>query len=151
MTKNLALKLFSQGSIKLYNLSKNEKKNLFWGNFFFFFPSGFSFTNIHESQDCWGRRRRFFFNSLLLLPPASQTLRHQPGDNCRERTSADSKQPDSNREPLVSERKSLTTKLRTQLMGNLIKISISVLNLSTESAEKPRVYKLLFLVAIYSP
>ena len=48
MTKNLALKLFSQGSIKLYNLSKNEKKNLFWGNFFFFFHLGFlsrTFTN----------------------------------------------------------------------------------------------------------
>ena len=27
--------------------------------FGFFFLSGFSFTNIHESQDCWGRGREF--------------------------------------------------------------------------------------------
>ena len=33
-------------------------------------------------------------------------------DYCRERTSAHRLQPDSNREPLVSESKSLTTKLR---------------------------------------
>ena len=41
----------------------------------FFFLSGFSFTNIHESQDCRGRGRAFL-NSSLPLPPASQTLRH---------------------------------------------------------------------------
>ena len=35
--------------------------------------------------------------------------------------------------------------------GNLIKISILVLNFSTESAEKPKNYDLLFLIAIYSP
>ena len=75
-----------------------------------FFLSGYSFTNIHESHDCRGRGRHFF-NSSLPLPPASQTLRHQPGDYCRELTSAHSQQLDSNREPLVSERKSLTTKL----------------------------------------
>ena len=43
--------------------------------FFFFFLSGFSFTNIHEPQDCRGRGRHFF-NSSLPLPPASQTMRH---------------------------------------------------------------------------
>ena len=59
-----------------------------------------------------------FFNSSLPLPPASQTLRHQPGDYCRELTSAHSQQPDSNREPLVSERKSLTTKLRALFIDN---------------------------------
>ena len=53
-----------------------------------------------------------FFNSSLPLPTALRTLRHYPGDYCRELTSAHSQQPDSNREPLVSERKSLTTKLR---------------------------------------
>ena len=53
----------------------------------------------------------YFFNSSLSLPPALQTLRHQPGDYCRELTSPHSWQPDSNQEPLVSERKSLTTKL----------------------------------------
>ena len=55
----------------------------------------------------------YFFQSSLPLPPASQTLRHQSGDCCRELTSAHSQQPDSNREPLVSERKSLITKLRS--------------------------------------
>ena len=57
----------------------------------FFFLSGFSFTNIQDSQD--SRR----------------------SDYCRELTSAHSWQPDSNLEPFVSERKSLTTKLRTLL------------------------------------
>ena len=41
---------------------------------FYFFLSGFSFTTIHESQDCRGRGH--FFNSSLSLPPASQTCRH---------------------------------------------------------------------------
>ena len=36
-------------------------------------------------------------------------------------------------------------------LGNLIKISISVLNFSAESVEKSTIYDLLFLVAIYSP
>ena len=150
MTKNLAPKLFSQGSIKLDNLSKNEKKKSFSGEYFFFFHLSFlsgTFTSLRTAGEGGG----YFFNSSLLLPPASQALRNQPGGYCRELTSADSQQPDSNREPLVSERKSLITKLRAQLMGNLIKISISVLNFSTESAEKPQVYKFLFLVAIYSP
>ena len=43
--------------------------------FFFFFLSGFSFTNIHDSRDSRGRGR-VSFNSSLPLPPASQTLRH---------------------------------------------------------------------------
>ena len=78
-----------------------------------FFQSGFSFTAIHESQDCMGRERGgHFFNSSLLLPPASQTLRHLPGDYRRQLTPVHRQQPDSNREPLVSKCKSLTTKLR---------------------------------------
>ena len=40
----------------------------------------------------------------------SQTLRHSPGNYCGDLASAHIQQPDSNREPLVSERKSLTTK-----------------------------------------
>ena len=34
--------------------------------------------------------------------------------------------------------------------GNLVKRSISALNFSTESAEKPTIYDLLFFVEIYS-
>ena len=78
----------------------------------FFIYLGFlsrTFT-IHRTaaQD----NRGYLFNSSLPLRPASQTLRHQPGDYCRELTSAHNQQPDSNREPQVSKRKSLTTKLR---------------------------------------
>ena len=65
---------------------------------YIFFLSGFSFTYIQDSS--------------LPLPPASQTLRHQPGNYCIELTSAQSQLLDSNPEILVSERKPLTTKLR---------------------------------------
>ena len=69
-----------------------------------FFYLGFlsrTFTN-HRTA---GERGGHLFNSSLPLPPASQTLRHQTGDYCRQLKSAHSQQPDSNREPL-------TTKLR---------------------------------------
>ena len=78
--------------------------------FFFFFYLGFlsrTFT-IHRTA---GEGGGYFFNSSLPLRPASQTLRHKPGDYCREFTSAHSQQLESDREPLVSERKPLTTKL----------------------------------------
>ena len=75
-----------------------------------FFLSGFSFTNIHKSQDC-REGGGHFFNSSILLPPASETLRHQLGNYYRELTSAHSQQLDSNQEPLISERKSLTIRL----------------------------------------
>ena len=58
-----------------------------------------------------GEGGRHFFNSSLPLPPASQKLRHQPGNYCRELTFAHSYQPDSRLKPLVSQHKSLTTKL----------------------------------------
>ena len=54
----------------------------------------------------------YLFNSPLPHPPASQTLGHYPGDYGRVLTSAYNWQLDSNRESLVSERKSVTTKLR---------------------------------------
>ena len=95
----------------------------------FFFLSGFSFTNIHESQDC-REGGGHFFNSSLPLPSASQTLRHQPGDYCRELTSAHSQQPGSNQEPLVSEWKSLTTKLRWSghsFVIKFLKVSLIIL------------------------
>ena len=66
----------------------------------FFFYLGFlsrTFTNLRTAGEGGGH----FFNSSLPLPPASQTLRHQPGDYCRALTSAHSQQPDSNLEPLV--------------------------------------------------
>ena len=77
---------------------------------FFFFYLGFisrTFTNHRTAREGGGHS----INSSLPLPPALQTLRCQPDDYCRELTSAHSEQPDSNPKPLVSERKSLTTKL----------------------------------------
>ena len=55
--------------------------------FFFFFYLGLlsrTFT-IHGTA---GEGGGYLFNSSLPLPPASQRLRHQPGDYCRELTSA---------------------------------------------------------------
>ena len=66
---------------------------------FFCFLSGFSFTVVPESQDCM-EMEGHFFKSSLPLPPASQTLRNQVGDYCREFTTAHRQQPDSNRVPL---------------------------------------------------
>ena len=90
---------------KITILSQFLVKNLklfFWGGFL-----SRTFTN-HRTT---GEGEGYFINSSLPLPPTSQTLRHYPGNYCRELTSAHSQQPYSNREPLVSERKSLTTKL----------------------------------------
>ena len=73
----------------------------------FFFYLGFlsrTFTNRRTAvKGAW-----HFLNSSLPLTSSSQTLRHQPGDYCREINSGHSQQPESNREPLVSERKSLS-------------------------------------------
>ena len=55
-----------------------------------------------------GKGEGHSINSSLPLPPASQAIRQWPGNYCGEL----SQQPDSNRKPVVSERKSLTTKLR---------------------------------------
>ena len=72
---------------------------------FFFFYLGFvsqTFTNHRTAREGGGHS----INSSL------QTLRHQLDNYCRDLTSGHSQQPDSNRAPLVSECKLLTTKLR---------------------------------------
>ena len=58
-----------------------------------------------------------FYDSCLPLPPASQTLRHQPSNYCRGLTSTHSQQS-LELGPSVSERKLLTTELRTQKFAN---------------------------------
>ena len=66
----------------------------------FFFYVGFlsrTFTNHRTAGEGGG----YFINSSLPLPPASQTLRHEPGNYCRKLSSAHSQQPDPNRESLV--------------------------------------------------
>ena len=99
--------LFNKTS--LYSLWFIALTTLLFTPFAFFYLGFLSrpFTN-HSTA---GEGGRHFFNSSLPLPPASQTRRHQPGDRCRGVTSAHRQQPHANREPLVSERKSLTTKL----------------------------------------
>ena len=53
----------------------------------FFFYLGFLWQPITNHRTA-GEGRGYFFNSPLPLPSASQTLRQQPGDYCRELTSA---------------------------------------------------------------
>ena len=81
------------------------------GHLSFFFCLGFLSRTfmIHSTA---GERGVYLFHSSVPLPPASQTLRQQPGDYCKELTSSLSQQLDLNPEPLVSELKLLTTKLR---------------------------------------
>ena len=102
--------------------------------FSFFFSR--TFTNHRTGGEGGGH----FFNASLPLPPASQTLRHQPGDYCRELNSAHSQQPDSIRESIrVSECKSLTTKLRalltTKLRAQWVEEFISVDDHGAKSAK----------------
>ena len=89
----------------------SNKKKLESHKRVFFIYLGFlsrTFTNHRTAGEGEGH----FFNFLLPLPPTSQTLRQLTEDYCRELTSTHSRQPDSNRVPLVSERKPITTKLR---------------------------------------
>ena len=89
----------------------SNKKKLESHKRVFFIYLGFlsrTFTNHRTAGEGEGH----FFNFSLPLPPASQTLRQLTEDYCRELTSTHSRQPDSNRIPLVSERKPITTKLR---------------------------------------
>ena len=88
-----------------YNIQKPVQ-----GSFFFYLVFLSRKLTNHRTA---GEGRGHFLNSSLPLPPASQTLRHQPSDYCRELTSGHSQQPDSNPEHLVPGWKSLTTKLCT--------------------------------------
>ena len=85
---------------------------------FFFFYLGF-LSRIFTIHRTAGEGGGYLFNSSLPLPPASQTHKHSPGDYCREFT--------SNRQPLVSERKSLTTKLLMQIRSFAIIFNINTL------------------------
>ena len=104
MQKNLCASILGG----LHGYLKRQQNRLYIFFFYLCFLSR-TFTILRTA----GEGNGSLFNSSLPLPTASQTLRYQPGGYCRELTSTHSQQPDSNREPLVSERKSLTTKLRT--------------------------------------
>ena len=82
--------------------------------FYNFFFSILVLCNKHSrftGQQEKGKARGYLFNCSLQLPPTSQTLKHLPGDYCRDLTSALSQRPSSNQETLVSESKSLTTRI----------------------------------------
>ena len=80
--------------------------------FFLIFSYLFFFSKPFTNHRTEGEGVGNFLNSSLPLPPASQTLRHQSDDYRRGFNPAHRQQPDSNRKPLLSKRKSLTTKLR---------------------------------------
>ena len=76
-----------------------------------FFSIWVSLSRPFTNHGTAGKGGGHLLNSSLPLPAVSQTLRHWPGDYCREPTSTHSQQLNSNRKPLISERKLLTTKL----------------------------------------
>ena len=92
----------------------------------FFFLSGLSSTNITIHRAA-GEGGGYLFISSLPIPPTSQTFRHQPDNYCPELTSAHSKQPNWNREPLVYERKSLGTKLSNLIIKIVIIITVNII------------------------
>ena len=98
--------------VQIHNIIKQNNTSNVFPHFFFFSISVF-FHEHSRSTRQQGKGGSYLFNSFLPLPPALQTLTHQLGDYCRELTSAHRQQPDLSQEPLVSERKLLTTKLRT--------------------------------------
>ena len=92
----------------VYCYCYREKDCLFF-NFLGFLSRTFT---IHRTA---GEEGGYLFNFSRPLPPVSQALTHYPGNYCRGLASARSMQPDSNQGPLISERKSLITKLRALL------------------------------------
>ena len=97
------------GSKRLHMWQTKKSDFLLHISWIFFYLDFLSqaFT-IHRTA---GKMGGYFFNFSLLLPTASLTLTHQPGDYCRELHSAHRQHPNPSWEPLVSESKSLTTKL----------------------------------------
>ena len=71
-------------------------------------------TGLHKKGEGISLTPHYHFHPL-------QTLRHYPGDYCRELTSAHRQQLDSNGEPFASEDKSLTTKLHAIICVNMPK------------------------------
>ena len=68
-----------------------------------------------------GKGGGYLFNFTLPPPPTLRTFRNYPGNYCR---ATHSQYSDSNREPLVFERKSLTIKLRARMIFICAKTAI---------------------------
>ena len=98
-TKLVLMKLSCDG------FPRAEKKTSFFFSIFFLSRT---FTNHRTAGEEQGQ----FFNSSLIISLALWTFIYQPGNYWRELTSATSQRPDSNQEPLASDRKLLTTLLR---------------------------------------
>ena len=113
--------------VKFFESSNQRTKVLKPYLFFFYLDFLSRIFTIHRTS---GKGGGYLFNSSLPLPPAPQKLRHQPGDYCRHLTSVHSQQPGSNRESLVSELKSLITKLLT-CMCPLIRASNVLYNMDS--------------------
>ena len=108
-------KVVPAGFLCLLNYNQADTKSLraqLRKNKTFFFLSGFFFTSIHDSRGSRGRGRV----SIQLLSTASTHFAGAQLGIGRAMAAggwaAHSWQPGSNQEPLVSERKSPTTKLR---------------------------------------
>ena len=88
-----------------------------------------------HSQLIGQQGQREAISTFLPIPPASQTLRHQSSNYCREITSVQSQQLGSNQESQVSERKPLTTKLRSlKLVKVFLKNKLSNVHVERPSA-----------------
>ena len=113
---------------KIYKVRDTPLEFCWHKNFFTFVKSrniGIDFFSVWVSlsrpftnHGTAGKGGGHLLNSSLPLPAVSQTLRHWPGDYCRELTSTHSQQLNSNRKPLISERKLLTTKLWALIFFN---------------------------------
>ena len=80
--------------------------------YIYFFSIGVFFHEHSRSTGQQGKGEGIYLTPLYHLQPLHRHLDISRANYCRELTSAHSWQPDSSREPLFSERKSLTTKLR---------------------------------------
>ena len=89
----------------------HTQRNAYQNRSTFFVYLGFLLRTffIHRTA---GQEECYFFSPLYHFHPLHRQFRLQPSDYCRELNSAHCEQLDANWEPLVSELKSPTTKLR---------------------------------------
>ena len=115
-----------------------------------FFHLGFLSQNLSIYRTA-GEGGDYLCKTSLPFPPASQILRHQPGGYCRELTSAHSQQPDSNREPLVSEHKLLKVlSPYAQKHLNFLKSMISIWNNTTPSQNSVKKFCIIYLGCLWT-
>ena len=94
--------------------------------FFFFSYLGFV-SQILTIDRTVGEGGGYLFNSSLPLPPGLQTIIHWPDVYWIKLTSVHSWQQDSNRKPLVSERKSVTIRVHKKQISQFTHFNILLL------------------------